>query len=584
MALSASPVEEEPQPGNDFRNHLATAVRSINWSYAVFWSVSSTGGPGVLTWKDGFYNGEVKTRKVTNSTTQLTADQLALQRSEQLRELHESLQLSAECGGGDHRGRPPRPVAALSPEDLGDTEWFYVVCMTYTFRPGQGLPGKSLVKKEHVWLRNAHLADSKTFPRVLFAKTIVCIPLMDGVLELGTTESTMEDPDLVNRATTPFGELQFPAACTEEPNSSPSANDTGEYSDIIVFEDMDHTAAMEAMISEVHELRKVTDECLPHANVKEVTMEINELYSICEGLDVQPLEDDWISIDGLLEVPPSPEPSPEVATDNADHTLSTPVDRYRLTSFTPWTRSDTDDVGVTATGREPQKLLKKVLSGGAWANNGGGDGSTTRTSTQESGIKNHVMSERRRREKLNEMFLILKSFIPSTRKVDKASILAETIAYLKELERRVQELESTKELSVSRPTASVLRRHGHDDEVVRSRKQVSGAKRKKGSELDAGGDRQKDQHWVRSKDGPSNVSITVADKEVLLDVQCRWKERLIARVFDAVKRLHLNILSVQSSTLDGLMGLKVRAQFASSAAVAPGMITEALQKAISSKP
>jgi hypothetical protein len=63
---------------------------------------------------------------------------------------------------------------------------------------------------------------------------------------------------------------------------------------------------------------------------------------------------------------------------------------------------------------EPQKLLKKVVAGGAWASNGGGD--TTRTA-KESGIRNHVMSERKRREKLNEMFLVLKSLVPSIYKV-----------------------------------------------------------------------------------------------------------------------------------------------------------------------
>lgn len=84
-----------------------------------------------LTWTDGFYNGEVKTRKIANSA-ELTADQLVMQRSEQLRELYEAL-LSGECDR-----RTARPVASLSPEDLGDTEWYYVVCMTYAFRPGQG--------------------------------------------------------------------------------------------------------------------------------------------------------------------------------------------------------------------------------------------------------------------------------------------------------------------------------------------------------------------------------------------------------------------------------------------------------------
>uniref|UniRef100_A0A453CNR9 Transcription factor MYC/MYB N-terminal domain-containing protein n=2 Tax=Aegilops tauschii subsp. strangulata TaxID=200361 RepID=A0A453CNR9_AEGTS len=167
MALPVvHPSQEEPTlpppAGKQLSNQLAAAVRSINWSYAIFWSIS-TSRPGVLTWKDGFYNGEIKTRKVTSSAD-LTADQLVLQRSEQLRELYESL-LSGQC---DHRAR--RPAAALSPEDLGDAEWYYTVCMSYAFRLGQGLPGRSFASNEHVWLCNAQCADTKTFQRALLAK------------------------------------------------------------------------------------------------------------------------------------------------------------------------------------------------------------------------------------------------------------------------------------------------------------------------------------------------------------------------------------------------------------------------------
>ncbi|CAN6229166.1 unnamed protein product [Urochloa humidicola] len=191
---------------------------------------------------------------------------------------------------------------------------------------------------------------------------------------------------------------------------------------------------------------------------------------------------------------------------------------------------------------------------------------------QESGIKNHVMSERKRREKINELFLVLKSLVPSIHKVDKASVLAETIAYLKELQRRVQELECSKEPIISRQseTTRVTRRHG--DEIVR--KKVSAGTKRKGSEL--GGGMQKEL----SKDGASNVIVTVSEKDVLLEVQCRWEELLMTRVFDAIKSLHLDVLSVQASAPDGFMGLKIRAQFAGSAAVMPWMISEALRKAI----
>ncbi|KAK3144012.1 hypothetical protein QOZ80_4AG0307750 [Eleusine coracana subsp. coracana] len=484
-----------------------------------------------------------------------------MQRSELLRELYKSL-LSGEC---DHRAA--RPAAALSPEDLGSTEWYYVVSMTYAFRPGQGLPGRTFISNKHIWLCNAHLADSRTFPRALLAKsttvqTIICIPLMSGVLELGTTDSVTQDPDLVSRATTSFWELQFPA-CTEEPCSSPSVNETGEAEDRNAFEDLDHNAMETMVIRDQEELSEV--EMLLSASLQHVTNEIDEFSSLCEELDVQPLQDDWI-MEGSFEIPCFP----EAAGATNDTGI---VDR--VTSFMTWTGTDSDEASVPVI-REPQKLLKKVVAGGAWESSVGGN---TARSTQESGIKNHVMSERRRREKLNEMFLILKSLVPTINKVDKASILAETIAYLKELERRVRELESSSREHIMQPSETTRLRGRHNNEIIEKR--VSGAKRNKASELSD--DAEREHHWVLSKDGTSNVTVTVTDKEVLLEVHCQWEKMLMTRVFHAIKTIHLDVLSVQASTRDGFMGLKIRAQFASSAVTVPRIINEAVRKAIGKK-
>ena len=140
--------------------------------------------------------------------------------------------------------------------------------------------------------------------------------------------------------------------------------------------------------------------------------------------------------------------------------------------------------------------------------------------------------------------------------MDKASILAETIAYLKELQRRVQELESSRELT-SRPsetTRPITRARGN--ECV-SKKHCAGSKRKS---PDFGGDVEKEHPWVLPKDGTSNVTVAVSDRDVLLEVQCPWEELLMTRVFDAIKGLHLDVLSVQASAPDGFMGLKIRAQ------------------------
>ena len=87
----------------------------------------------VLEWGDGYYNGDIKTRK-TVQTMELKADKIGLQRSEQLRELYLSL-LEDET---DQQQQAKRPSAALSPEDLSDAEWYYLVCMSFVFNPGQG--------------------------------------------------------------------------------------------------------------------------------------------------------------------------------------------------------------------------------------------------------------------------------------------------------------------------------------------------------------------------------------------------------------------------------------------------------------
>lgn len=560
MALTAPQNQEElavQSLGKQFSNQLAAAVRSINWTYAIFWSFS-TSRPGFLTWKDGFYNGEVKTRKITNSAD-ITTDQLVLQRSQQLRELYQSL-LSGEC---DHRAR--RPAASLSPEDLGDAEWYYTVCMTYAFRPGQGLPGKSFASNEHVWLCDAQFADTKVFQRALLAKTasiqtVACIPFMGGVLELGTADQVLEDMNMVNRIGTSFWELRFPTCSeSEEPSSSPSENGTGEAD--IVFEDLDQAAAEGLISGEI--------ECLSDGNLERITKEIDELYSLCEELDVRAIEDDWI-MDGSFEQMDAVGNTDDVVT------LVSSIESSRSSCFTEWKRtSDLPGGDVSASAAwESQKLLKKAVVGGAWTNDG--------RRAEESNVKGHVMSERRRREKLNEMFLILKSMVPSIHKVDKASILAETIAYLKELEQRVEDLESSRATMTRPMIADITGRRRHD---VAGKKVSAGSKRK-ASELGDANTERKEDHWVLSKDddAPSNlVNVTVMDdKEVHLEVQCRWKELLMTRVFDALKDLGLDVLSVQSSTApDGLqLALKIRAQYAGSAAVAPGMVSEALQRAI----
>lgn len=86
----------------------------------------------VLEWGDGYYNGDIKTRKMVQAM-ELKPDKMGLQRSEQLRELYECL-----LEGEESDQQANMPSAALSPDDLTDAEWYYLVCMSFVFNPGQG--------------------------------------------------------------------------------------------------------------------------------------------------------------------------------------------------------------------------------------------------------------------------------------------------------------------------------------------------------------------------------------------------------------------------------------------------------------
>uniref|UniRef100_A0A0E0R6K1 BHLH domain-containing protein n=1 Tax=Oryza rufipogon TaxID=4529 RepID=A0A0E0R6K1_ORYRU len=380
----------------------------------------------------------------------------------------------------------------------------------------------------------------------------------NGAADLPTSQSASikvsEDPALVDRIT---------ASLWDTPPRAAFSSEAG-VADIVVFEDLDHgNTAVEATTTmvpgepEPHAVAggEVAEcESNAHNDLEQITMDdIGELYSLCEELDV--LDDDsssWVADPwSSFQLVPTAE-----ATDVDDAVVAAlgAIDgscRPSPSSFVAWKRTpDSDEVQAVPliSGEPPQKLLKKAVAGaGAWMNNADGSAATM-TTDQGSSIKNHVMSERRRREKLKEMFLILKSVVPSIHKVDKASILAETIAYLKELEKRVEELESSSQPS-PRPMETTRRRC-----CKSTGKKVSAgarAKRKAPAPEDTDGER---RHCV------SNVNVTIMDnKELLLELQCQWKELLMTRVFDAIKGVSLDVLSVQASTSDGLLGLKIQA-------------------------
>ncbi|KAF2325151.1 hypothetical protein GH714_024684 [Hevea brasiliensis] len=148
-------------PSSRLQSMLQAAAQSVQWTYSLFWQICPQ--QRILVWGDGYYNGAIKTRK-TVQPMEVGAEEASLQRSQQLRDLYESL------SAGETKQTARRPSAALSPEDLTESEWFYLMCVSFSFPPGTGLPGKAYARLQHVWLTGANESDSKTFSRAILAK------------------------------------------------------------------------------------------------------------------------------------------------------------------------------------------------------------------------------------------------------------------------------------------------------------------------------------------------------------------------------------------------------------------------------
>ncbi|XAR70290.1 hypothetical protein NMG60_11027094 [Bertholletia excelsa] len=594
----------------NLRKQLAMAVRSIQWSYAIFWAVSSR-QPGLLEWCDGYYNGDIKTRK-TVQAAEFNSDQLELQRSEQLRELYESL-LAGESS--PHQAR--RHSAALSPEDLTDTEWYYLVCMSFVFNTGQGLPGRTMENGQLIWLCNAHYADSKVFSRSLLAKsasiqTVVCFPFLGGVVELGVTELVAEDPSLIQHVKSSFFKIPY----TIISKTSKSVSRTAQKDKILVHPKLDEDfldTSFNAIVGceevEAYSPNNSLNGFAPNQHAEESLL-LEELMdeevsncahnsmssSDCMSQTIINPEKDILIFkrqngNCLLDLQEQKQKSNSSVGLQADDShyqiilssLLKSSDRLILgqhfrkfnqkSSFVSWKQGSSLGIQMTQS-KSSQKLLKKALFEVSRMHLG--YLLDTKEDKKRDDIdSNHVSAERRRREKISERFSVLGSLVPSPSKTDKVSILDNTINYLKQLKRRVEELDSCRE--VAKP--DMCRRKALDAaERTSDNYGNNNMNKRKACEIY---EVEPEISNMKLKDGlADNISIRMIERDVLITIRCPWRECLLLEIMDAISHLHLDSHSVQSINKDGILSLTVKSQFKGSTVASAGSIRQTLRRVI----
>ncbi|KAJ1411809.1 hypothetical protein SESBI_20865 [Sesbania bispinosa] len=661
---------------DNMKKQLALALRSIQWSYAIFWS-DSANQPGVLSWREGYYNGDIKTRK-TSQGVELNSDQIGLQRSEQLRELFKSLK-TAEINP-----QTKKPSATLSPEDLTDTEWYYLVCMSFVFNIGQGLPGRALANGQPIWLNNASSIDCKIFSRSLLAKlftiltvaqslnlsslfgfcsmnslgtiifshaqsgsiqTVVCFPFMEGVIELGTTEQVSEDLSLIQRIKTSFLNNLHANDPIKSGATLKSRNEEGV--DCVAF---DHNAYNVELIPEVgygvintttspngssnaFQINQPPDETFMVESINHGTSQVQNWQVIDDELS-NGVHNSMNSSDCISQSFVSPEKiasAPKGANhfdrctqdlekcNNPTMTLVDPrsddwhyqrvlsallkssdqlmmgmhfQNFHQESTFSSWKK------GVSVYCQRPragtsQNLLKKVLfevprmhmDGLLESQEENDYKEGTRLEADEIGM-NHVLSERRRRAKLNERFLTLRSMVPSNSKDDKVSILDDAIEYLKKLEKRVRELEAKRELtdieSRSKKSSHDMgeRTSDHYFNKANSGKKTVVKKRKVCDIEEAG--REINSDALRGSSA-NDVTVSISDNEVMIEMRCPCRTGRLLEIIEAVSSLNIDIdfNSVQSTEADGNLYLTIKSKFTGPTNATAKRIKQTLQKVVS---
>ncbi|KAK6916247.1 Myc-type, basic helix-loop-helix (bHLH) domain [Dillenia turbinata] len=152
------------------------------------------------------------------------------------------------------------------------------------------------------------------------------------------------------------------------------------------------------------------------------------------------------------------------------------------------------------------------------------------TNSRLSHTQDHIIAERKRREKLSQRFIALSAIVPGLKKMDKASVLGDAIKYLKQLQERVKSLE---EQTKMRKMESVVF-------VKKTQLLFDGDKNSSADPLDQ---------------PLPEIEARFCDKEVLIRIHCLKRKGAMEKIIAEIEKLHLiivnsSVMTFGSSVLD----------------------------------
>lgn len=161
-------------------------------------------------------------------------------------------------------------------------------------------------------------------------------------------------------------------------------------------------------------------------------------------------------------------------------------------------------------------------------------------------LQDHVIAERKRREKLSKKFIALSAVVPDLKKMDKASILEDAIKYMKQLQEKVKNLEEVAAKCRANVVAPV-----HKSQLVLVADQNDTSSCDESSQI---------TDHPSDVESHSQIEARVSGRSVLVRIHCENHKGILVKALAEIESLNLAVTNTSVIPFAGAFEITVMAQ------------------------